>query len=308
MGGNPLTTTGAQDLVEGASSPLCNLRLLDISNVPVVFETEVLASSISQTRSFRLNHGGVVFIHDKIGRRLEPEKKPMERLLDHLRSRMIRPLEMLREFDKDSSGNITQTDFIDRLRKANVQMHAFEIRALAATVSDLHFDGTKKINYKKLVDGVEHYIVKERMRKIRTRLYRQRVRDYHSQILSDNRPLYHHALSYTLDSARSGDRFSGSPLSSASPDRISRVSGKILYARESTRSLTLSLGKGSEKHFSQQAVQNQHRFAMSAPLDEVGRKVKKKKAKKNTKKKKRQDHIHKEPPTLIGAMTASGHV
>lgn len=93
---------------------------------------------------------------------------------------------------------------------------------------------------------MEHYIVKERMRKIRTRLYRQRVRDYHSQILSDNRPLYHHALSYTLDSARSGDRFSGSPLSSASPDRISRVSGKILYARESTRSLTLSLGKGSE--------------------------------------------------------------
>ena len=40
----------------------------------------------------------------------------MERLLDHLRERMIRPLELLREFDKKNNGRITQAEFMSRLR------------------------------------------------------------------------------------------------------------------------------------------------------------------------------------------------
>ena len=47
----------------------------------------------------------------------------MERLLDHLRERMIRPLELLREFDKKNNGRITQAEFMSRLRVQDMCAH-----------------------------------------------------------------------------------------------------------------------------------------------------------------------------------------
>nr|KAG5711092.1 hypothetical protein BaRGS_004736 [Batillaria attramentaria] len=114
----------------------------------------------------------------------------MERLLDHIRERMIRPLEMLREFDKSNKGHISQKEFMERLKRAKVPLHPFEVKALTDSVSELHFDGTTQINYVKLMESIERYILLDRIRKWRERMHQRHMREYHTRILKDGKPMY----------------------------------------------------------------------------------------------------------------------
>lgn len=52
----------------------------------------------------------------------------MEKLLSHMRHRMIRPLEMLREFDKSGTGHLSQKDFAMRLKVRSVPVYTSSTR------------------------------------------------------------------------------------------------------------------------------------------------------------------------------------
>ena len=105
------------------------------------------------------------------------------------------------------------------------------------------------LSRRKLVDGVEHYIIKDRMRKIQERMKKQRVRSYHTRILSASKPLYSNTQSYSEDTPSSLDTHPGPPPSAMSSGRMSRMSrmsrsvAPTLTPKDSSRSLILSLGK-----------------------------------------------------------------
>ena len=91
------------------------------------------------------------------------------------------------------------------------------------------------------------------MRKIRERAKKQRVRTYHTRILSASKPLYSNAQSYTSDTPSSLDMSHPGPPPSAMSlelDRMSRVSRTskmsrsmvpMLAANDSTHSLVSPL-------------------------------------------------------------------
>ncbi|KAK7503261.1 hypothetical protein BaRGS_00005526, partial [Batillaria attramentaria] len=298
MGGNPISTTGAMDLMEAASTRG--------SGVPVILETEVLAASLGQSRGFRLIHGGVVFIHDVFGRRYERNKKPMERLLDHIRERMIRPLEMLREFDKSNKGHISQKEFMERLKRAKVPLHPFEVKALTDSVSELHFDGTTQINYVKLMESIERYILLDRIRKWRERMHQRHMREYHTRILKDGKPMYPGTFPVAMETPTSlRDLYTSPSSGSLSTARHSKMSAGPFVTRGSSQSLLTSLEKTIERP-KLPVLKTKSMFNMSAPLDEIGRR--KKRPPKPERRRKKQDSrrcsadLPRETTTLIGKM------
>ncbi|PVD29063.1 hypothetical protein C0Q70_11660 [Pomacea canaliculata] len=282
LGFNPLTTTGAMDLVEAASTPGCGLRLLDLTNVPVIAETDMMAASLQLTRGFRLIHGGVVFIHDILGQRVvfyaarvvEREQTPMEKLLSHMRHRMIRPLEMLREFDKSGTGHLSQKDFAMRLKRANVPLHDFEIAALTTSIAELQVDGNRRINYSALMESIEKHILQDRTRRWREKMIQARAREYNTRILEDGKPLY---WSWDASTATA----TSTPMDAALISMSSLVSSKPSVAAGSAASAS-PLTFAAYLHKMKQVqtadrfpkLKNRADFTMAAPLDEIGRKKK----------------------------------
>ncbi|XP_076466162.1 uncharacterized protein LOC143297630 [Babylonia areolata] len=320
IGGNTLTTTGAKDLVDAASSETSQLRLLDVSGVCVTADTEILATSIGQFRPFSFNHGGVVFMSDIIGRRLDRQPRPMERLLNHLKVRMIRPLELLRQFDKQQQGSVSLEQFAARMRRENIPLHDFEIRALAASISDVDLDSGTAIDYKKLMDSVERHVLLERTRKARDRRGVLRQRQFHRRILSDSTPIFTPGLPYSLLASPSTTSTTATasffrpptsltlPLtlpSAATSTRTEARSAPVLTGLDSGYFSLLSSAVPSLETQPLASVKKTQKksLGMTRPLQEIGVKAGKKKGKSKVKRKKRsRSEQPTEPKTLVSGL------
>ena len=79
----------------------------------------MLASAVQQTRPFKFYHGGIVGTHDVLGQRLEKRVDPMQRVIDYMRERELRPTELFRSFDKAVGNKMSHIAFIDRLKASN---------------------------------------------------------------------------------------------------------------------------------------------------------------------------------------------
>ncbi|CAC5389095.1 unnamed protein product [Mytilus coruscus] len=183
IGNNPITTTGAMDLVEAAETKTSALKLLDLTDVPVLSETTLLAFVINRQRPFQFVHGDVVHTPDVLGQRFVLQATAMQRLLAYMKRLGIRPVELLRGFDKNVQFDITRDEFIKRLKKCGVHLFKFEMDALADSIA-MHGN----INYKKLVDAVKEEIYGERRLKIKERQKIKKIKEHHKRILDLNLP------------------------------------------------------------------------------------------------------------------------
>lgn len=183
IGNNPLTTTGAMDIVQAVSETTSGLRELDLMNVSVLGETELLAVTIERIRKFKLIHGGVVRTSDKLGERKEREVASIERVMEYMKRLGIRPVELLRAFDKNVMFNVTQAEFVRRLKKSGIQLHTFEMEALAKSIAGRDLNG-RSISYNKFVDAVNAQILKERNYRIKKRKEKEKLIQYHKKIMS----------------------------------------------------------------------------------------------------------------------------
>nr|XP_022291465.1 leucine-rich repeat-containing protein 74A-like [Crassostrea virginica] len=189
IGNNPLTTTGAMDLVMAVSNDNSRVRLLDMIDVAVLAETELMAAMLMSKRKFTLIHGGVVRSPDLLGERKEREVTAMERVMAYMKSVGLRPLELLRAFDKSAMINVSKKEFKNRLKKTGVPLWRYELESLAQTISSRDVDRSGGINYRKLMEEVNRQILSERNRKIAERVKRERRREYHRRILNVALPL-----------------------------------------------------------------------------------------------------------------------
>ncbi|XP_076077662.1 uncharacterized protein LOC143048097 [Mytilus galloprovincialis] len=183
IGNNPITTTGAMDLVEAAETKTSVLKSLDLTDIPVLSETTLLAFVINRQRPFQFTHGDVVHTPDVLGQRFVLQATAMQRLLAYMKRLGIRPVELLRGFDKNVQFDITKDEFIKRLKKCGVHLFKFEMDALADSIA-VHGN----INYKKLVDAVKEEIYGERRLKIKERQQIKKVKEHHKRILDLNLP------------------------------------------------------------------------------------------------------------------------
>ena len=76
----------------------------------------MMAAAVQQTRSFQYIHGGIVGTHDVLGQRLEKRVDPMQRVIDYMRERELRPTELFRSFDKAVGNKLSHKDFIERIK------------------------------------------------------------------------------------------------------------------------------------------------------------------------------------------------
>ncbi|OWF44701.1 leucine-rich repeat-containing protein 74A-like [Mizuhopecten yessoensis] len=181
MGYNPITTTGAMSILQALANTKSSLRVLDMMNVSILPESELLALTIEQKRKFKLIHGGVVRSHDTLGEKKEKPIDAMQRILDYMKTLGLRPVEMIREFDKTANYQVSQKDFIARLKSKGIPLHKFEMEDLARQIAG---KGGKGLDYRKLVDSVKSHVVKERNDKIKTRNKKQKREAYHKRLLA----------------------------------------------------------------------------------------------------------------------------
>ncbi|XP_060566379.1 leucine-rich repeat-containing protein 74A-like [Ruditapes philippinarum] len=182
IGHNPLTTTGGMDILEAVSIEESAICLLDFTEIPVLGAADLLAATISRRRTFKFIHGGIVPTHDKLGQRLGRELNPMLRIIEYLRLLGLRPLELMKSFDKTSSFELPRQDFIDQIKKIGVKLHPYEIDALANSISGKGYN-KNVINYRKLSVAVRDVVKDERDRKLREREEWLQIKTYHESIL-----------------------------------------------------------------------------------------------------------------------------
>ncbi|XP_060070503.1 leucine-rich repeat-containing protein 74B-like [Ylistrum balloti] len=180
VGYNPITTTGAMAILQAIANTRSSLRFLDMMNVSVLPESELLALTIEQNRKFKFIHGGVVRSHDTLGEKKEKPIDAMQRILDYMKTLGLRPVEMIREFDKTANYQISQKDFIARLKSKGIPLHKFEMEDLARRIAGKNGN---TVNYRKLVDSVKNHVVKERNDKIKIRNKKQKREAYHKKLL-----------------------------------------------------------------------------------------------------------------------------
>ncbi|XP_033739848.1 leucine-rich repeat-containing protein 74A-like [Pecten maximus] len=180
IGYNHITTTGAMAILQAVANTRSNLRVLDMMNVSILPESELLAMTIEHRRKFKLIHGGVVRSHDTLGEKKEKPIDAMQRILDYMKTLGLRPVEMIREFDKTANYQISQKDFIARLKSKGIPLHKFEMEDLAKRIAGKN---GKSVNYRKLVDSVKNHVVKERNDKIKIRNKKQKREAYHKKLL-----------------------------------------------------------------------------------------------------------------------------
>ncbi|KAK3578540.1 hypothetical protein CHS0354_025250 [Potamilus streckersoni] len=187
IGENPLTTTGCHDLVDSVTGDKSNLKLMDCSNVCVLGETLILAASIRAKRKFQFLSGRKVGSPDKLGQRSAREKRPMEQMLDFIKKHGLRPLELLKNFDKTATCEMPRSEFINRIKKTGIRMYNFEIEALADEITTKSsVDGI--INYRSLIESVLKEVKLERDNKVKERDRKQRLKEYHKRILQRGTP------------------------------------------------------------------------------------------------------------------------
>ncbi|XP_045198369.2 leucine-rich repeat-containing protein 74A-like [Mercenaria mercenaria] len=182
IGHNPLTTTGCMDILEAVATKESAITLLDFTEIPVLGAADLLAATISRRRTFQFFHGGIVPTHDKLGQRLGRELNPMLRIIEYLRLLGLRPLELMKSFDKTSSFELPREEFIDQIKRIGVKLHPYEIDALANSISGKGYN-KNVINYRKLSLAVREVVMAERERKIREREEWLQIKTYHESIL-----------------------------------------------------------------------------------------------------------------------------
>ncbi|XP_052238543.1 leucine-rich repeat-containing protein 74A-like [Dreissena polymorpha] len=183
VGRNTITTTGAMDILEAVATTGSVIANLDLSDIPVIAEADLLAATISRRREFTFKHGGIVATHDKLGQRVGRELNPMLRIIEYLRLLGLRPLELMKSFDKNASLEMPRKDFVEQIRKIGVNLKPYEVDALANSVSGKGFN-KNVINYRKLSMAVREVVEAERERKIRERKEWLQIKSYHENILN----------------------------------------------------------------------------------------------------------------------------
>ncbi|XP_052089279.1 leucine-rich repeat-containing protein 74A-like [Mytilus californianus] len=174
----------AAEILSRALSKNTTLQMhrYSIQDVPVLSETTLLAFVINRQRPFQFLHGDVVHTPDVLGQRFVLQATAMQRLLAYMKRLGIRPVELLRGFDKSVQFDITKDEFIQRLKKCGVHLFKFEMDALANSIA---MNGN--INYK-LVDAVKEEIYGERRLKIKERQKVKKIKEQHKRILDLNLP------------------------------------------------------------------------------------------------------------------------
>ncbi|XP_050391490.1 leucine-rich repeat-containing protein 74B [Patella vulgata] len=272
IGKNSLTTTGCMDLVEAISHENSSLKLLDLQGVSVTDETELLAAAISSNREFRIQHGGVVRCPDTLGIREDKEPNHMAKLMKFIKSSMIRPLELLRDFDKTTKNSVSEDEFVKRMEKVGVPLHKFQMRELAREVCSQH--GTDDVDYKKLSDAVTNQILRSRVNVYKERDEKKRLKAYNESILGSGLP--------ALDIASKGHgRRTGSDASPLLTNRDGSLSDTQNITMTSFPSILDSLLVGKlatdEGIDMVDSTKSPTKLLLSRPLEDVSKKEKKKK-------------------------------
>ncbi|KAL5011023.1 hypothetical protein ScPMuIL_013328 [Solemya velum] len=189
IGGNPLTTTGCMDILLSLSSDNSVLRILDAIGVSVMIESIVLAATIRSQRKFTFIHGDIVSTPDVLGERQLREKTPMERVLDYMRRIGIRPIDLIRQFDKSATMEMTAEAFIRRLEMTDIELHGFERRALAHAIAKKGREKDDVIDYPKFWVAVETKRIEIRQEKINKREEEKKMDRYHQKVLRSGIPV-----------------------------------------------------------------------------------------------------------------------
>ncbi|WAR07594.1 hypothetical protein MAR_017552 [Mya arenaria] len=106
----------------------------------------------------------------------------MMKIIEYLRLLGLRPLELLKSFNKTSSFEMPREGFADQIKKIGVKLQPFEIDALANSISGKGFN-KNVINYRKLSLAVREVVEAERERKNREREEWLQIKTYHESIL-----------------------------------------------------------------------------------------------------------------------------
>ncbi|XP_071113971.1 leucine-rich repeat-containing protein 74A-like [Haliotis cracherodii] len=299
LGKNPLSTTGCMDITEAITYPDCNVKFLDLTGVSILAENEVLADAIRMRKDFRFLHGGIVLTPDVLGERIARKKDHMEILMEYMRKTCIRPIEIIRDYDKTVNFKVAQDNFVERLVRANVPLHRFEMRALArAIIENDSIQNKDKIDYMKLVESVTEQILQDRIRIKSEKREVRKTKQHHKRILASGLPQVLYDRGEGRDSKQRSSRTSGSP--SMSAINFSRLDlGTMSYTslpsvpdvNRNIQSFESSLILG-QKNVVNTHVPKPRVISMCADLGDQGKKKKKKKSKLVRKKKtKSKTHV-----------------
>jgi len=70
------------------------------------------------------------------------------KIIEYLRLLGLRPLELMKSFDKHSSSfELPRQEFVDQIKKIGVKLHPYEVEALANSISGKGFN-KNVINYR----------------------------------------------------------------------------------------------------------------------------------------------------------------
>lgn len=180
VGDNPLTTTGAMDLVDAVSSNQSSaLRLLDISGVSVTKDFLDVAVGIRENRpAFSCRYGSVVNSPDVLGARKPRQPHPMAKVMKAIADRQLRPLEVVRDFDKSVSFHLDSDEFAKRVKKFAKALKSWEIKELVPYIqeSDERAAHEDDINHVTFTRSVNRYTAEERDYRIQQRKKAARIR------------------------------------------------------------------------------------------------------------------------------------
>ncbi|XP_013383646.1 leucine-rich repeat-containing protein 74B [Lingula anatina] len=172
IGMNPLTTNGAQNIIESVSCTCSAIKELDMSGVPVLGEFEFMAGAIQQSRQFKYTHGGTVSNHDAIGRKPNAAVDPMRKVIAHMQSMNLRPLELFRSMDKEKMYNMNKESFRQRLKNADMGLYKGDLEEVLALVSESKQGG---VNAAELSRGMKNQVRKEKLEQIRVKQQEKKV-------------------------------------------------------------------------------------------------------------------------------------
>ncbi|XP_046560568.1 leucine-rich repeat-containing protein 74B-like [Haliotis rubra] len=298
LGKNPLSTTGCMDITEAITYPDSKVKFLDLTGVSIIAENEVLADAVRMRKGFRFLHGGIVMTPDKFGERKARKKSHMEVLMEYMRKTCIRPMEIIRDYDKSVNFEVAQDNFVDRLVRANVPLHKFEMRALARAITENESSENKdKIDYVKLIESVTEQILEDRIRIKSEKRKIRKTKQHHKRILASGLPEVLYDRGNGTDSKQRTSRTSGS--SSMSAINFSQLNlGTMSYTslpsvpdvNKNIQSLESSLIFGPKKTVNTSAPKPKA-ISMCADLGDQGKKKKKKKSK-SVRKKKSKSKTH----------------
>ncbi|CAD5124784.1 DgyrCDS13048 [Dimorphilus gyrociliatus] len=181
---NPLTTTGCLDVIDAVGRS--KLRKLDLGDTSVTGEFEIIVMMIKKERHFECKHGGVVPSHDILGQRQGRKVEPMQRVIDYMKVKQLRPTELFRSFDKKVTKLLSFENFMERLEKCGIKLYKHEIAELMKhiQITTAEEADSTSVNYKKMINSVQKQIKAERLVKAAERQRKLKLQDYHREILN----------------------------------------------------------------------------------------------------------------------------